>query len=222
MIKYPVMLKEICKRYRNLYTGAISDTLDKNGLRNQVLPYYVRPLRKDMIIAGPAFTGYGEVSNNPYKNDNMKRIEMLEQVNPLDVLVWETNGDTSSAHWGALMSNSAMKSQATGAVIDGGVRDCNAILEMNFPVFTKFYCSATSNGRWFISNYQIPIKIGNVKINPGDFIMGDIDGVVVIPSEKTYDILLQAEDLLNSESKMSAEMKNGQTLREAYGKYGSI
>lgn len=222
MIKYPVSIEEICKRYRNLYTGAVSDTLDKNGLRNQVLPYYIRPIRENMVVAGSAFTGYGKTYNKPCENDNMKRIEMLEHVNPFDILVWEANGDTSSAHWGALMSASAMKNHATGAVIDGGVRDCNAILKMNFPVFMRFYCSATSNGRWFIVDYQIPIKIGNVKIHPGDFIMGDIDGVVVIPREKTYDILLQSESLLDSESKMSAEMENGQTLRDAFGKYGAL
>jgi regulator of RNase E activity RraA len=222
MNSYPISIEEMCERYRKLYTGAVSDVMDHNNMRNQALPYYIRPIRNDMVVVGTAFTGYGDAHNNIQENDNSKRIEMLSHIRPLNVQVWTANGDTSCAHWGGLMSTTTRQNDGIGAVIDGGVRDCDAISKMNFPVFAKFYSSCSSIGRWSIGDYQVLIKIGNTEIKPDDIVFGDIDGVVVIPSERAYDILREAEELIDRESNMDRELNTGKTLKEVYGRYGAL
>ena len=222
MTTYPVSIAEMCERYKKLYTGAIGDILDKHGFRHQILPYYINPIRDDMIIAGPAFTGYGEPHHDPTEDDTPMRLAMLEEITPYSISVWATNGDFSAAHWGEIMSTAARQRGCTGAVVDGGVRDTSFILDMNFPVFCRFKCSASSIGRWSIRKFQVPIIIGQTQIIPGDFVMGDIDGVVVIPQRASYDILAEAEEISTRENKMRVELHKGVGITEVYKKYGSF
>jgi len=93
---------------------------------------------------------------------------------------------------------------------------------MNFPVFAKFKCSASSIGRWDIVDYQLTIKIGNTVIQPGDFVFGDIDGVVIVPKEITLDVLVAAEGVFARESGMRQELRRGVSVTHAYEKYGSF
>ncbi len=211
---HPISNEEMCERYKKLYTGAIGDILDKRGYRNQILPYYINPIRDDMMIAGPAFTGYGEPHNDPTEDDTSMRLAMLEEITPCSISVWATNNHFSSAHWGEIMSTAARQRGCTGAVLDGGVRDTSFILDMNFPVFCRFKCSASSIGRWSIRKFQVPIIIGETQIVPGDFIVGDIDGVVVIPQGIAYNVLSEAEEVLTREKKMRAELRKGVRITE--------
>ncbi len=217
---YPISIPEMCERYKKLYTGAIGDILDKRGYRQQILPYYINPIRDDMLIAGPAFTGYGEPHNDPTEDDTAMRLAMLEEIMPHSISVWATNNHFGSAHWGEIMSTAARERDCNGAVIDGGVRDTSFILDMNFPIFCRFKCSGSSIGRWSIRKFQIPIQIGQTQIIPGDFIMGDIDGVVVIPQRASYDILTEAEEISVRERKMRVELRKGMRITEVYKKYG--
>jgi regulator of RNase E activity RraA len=120
------------------------------------------------------------------------------------------------------MSTAARQRGCTGAVLDGGVRDTSFILDMNFPVFCRFKCSASSIGRWSIRKFQIPIIIGETQIVPGDFIVGDIDGVVVIPQGIAYNVLSEAEEVFTREKKMRAELRKGVGITEVHKKYGSF
>jgi len=219
---YPISIGEMCERYKKLYTGAVGDILDKRGYRDQILPYYINPIRNDMRIAGPAFTGHGESHNDPTEDDTHMRLAMLEEITLHSISVWATHGNFSAAHWGEIMSTAARERGCTGAVLDGGVRDTSFILEMNFPVFCRFKCSASSIGRWSIRKFQVPILIGQTQIVPGDFIIGDIDGVVVIPQAVAYDVLTEAEEISVLESKMRAELHKGARITEVYKKYGSL
>jgi regulator of RNase E activity RraA len=93
---------------------------------------------------------------------------------------------------------------------------------MKFPVFAKFKCSASSVGRWDITDCQVTIKIGNTIVHPGDFVFGDTDGVVVIPKEMTMEVLEAAEEIFRRESGMREELRRGVSVTEAYKKYGSL
>ena len=126
------------------------------------------------------------------------------------------------AHWGEIMSTAVQQRGSTGAVVDGGVRDVDFVNAMNFPVFAKLKCSASSVGRWDIVDCQIPVKIGSTVIHPGDFIFGDIDGVVVIPMDITTDVLAAAEDIFERERGMREELRRGVSVTDAYAKYGSM
>ena len=215
-------LKDICVRYSRLYSGAIADMLDKKGCRNQVLPYYITPHTVADRVAGFAFTGQGYPCADIKDNDTQARLAMLDSITPYTVSVWACGGHTEAAHWGEIMSTAARERGCLGAVVDGGVRDVPYINEMNFPVFAKFKCAASSIGRWNIREWQIPVKIGATVIYPGDFVFANPDGVVVVPKDMIMEILVEAEDVLVREGGMRRELRQGVSIKAAYDKYGAF
>ncbi len=215
-------LKQVCERYLKLYTGAISDILDKRGCRNQVLPRYIVPFTALNRVAGPAFTGQGYPCASTKNDDTQTRLDMLDSITPGTVSVWACGGSMVCAHWGEIMSTAARERGCTGAVLDGGVRDLDFINAMNYPVFAQFKCAASSIGRWDIKEYQVPVRIGDTVIHPGDFVFGDIDGVVIVPEELTLDVLSAAEDVYRREKGMREELRSGVSIKDAYAKYGSL
>lgn len=215
-------LEQIRERYLALYTGAIADMLDKHGYRDQVLPRYVVPFTMANRVAGPAFTGQGQPSASSASDDTQTRLRMLDSITPGTVSVWACGGSMVCAHWGEIMSTAARQRGCTGAVLDGGVRDLDFVNAMNYPVFAQFKCSASSIGRWDIQDYQIPIRIGNTAIHPGDFVFGDIDGVVIVPAELTVEILTAAEDVYRREKGMREELRRGVSIQDAYAKFGAF
>jgi regulator of RNase E activity RraA len=215
-------LAKICQRYLALYTGAIADALDKRDYRNQVLPYYITPYTNANRVAGPAFTGQGYPAASTANDDTQMRLAMLDSITPGTVSVWACGGSVECAHWGEIMSTAARERGCTGAVVDGGVRDVDFINAMNYPVFARFKCAASSIGRWDIREYQIPIRIGNTVIHPGDFVFGDIDGVVIVPAALTLEILVAAEDTYKREHGMREELRRGARIKDAYEKYGAF
>jgi len=218
----PTTLKDICERFNKLYTGVVGDMLDKKGHRNQILPYYITPFTIVDRVVGLAFTGQGYPCDDPKSDDTQMRLNMLESITPHTISVWACGGHTRSAHWGEIMSRAARERGCQGAVIDGGVRDVDFITKMMFPVFARFKCSASSIGRWEIKEYQIPIKIGDTVIYPGDLIFGDIDGVIVVPKDLIVETLAEAETLFVRERGMREELKKGVSIKEAYKKYGAF
>ncbi len=214
-------IADLTQRFLNLYTGAIADTL-KNGWRNQVLPYYITPFTKTDRIAGPAFTAQGFPCADITHNDTEVRLKVLDQATPGCVTVLATGGSMECSHWGEIMSTVVKQRGSTGAVVDGGVSDLDFINAMNYPVFGKFKSAASCVGRWDMQDCQIPIKIGNTVIHPGDFVFGDVDGVVIVPKDITLDVLTAAEDVLRRESGMRADLRRGVPVKEAFEKYGTI
>jgi 4-hydroxy-4-methyl-2-oxoglutarate aldolase len=215
-------IKEICDRYNRLYTGAIADMLDKRGLRDQVLPYYITSFTKADRVSGLAFTGQGYPCADIKANDTQKRLAMLDSITPNTISVWSCGGHTGAAHWGEIMSTAARERGCMGAVVDGGVRDVGFIDEMNYPVFAKFKCAGSSIGRWDIKEWQVAVKIGNTVIYPADFVFGDTDGVVVVPKDLITEILVAAEDVFERENGMRKELRAGVSVKEAFEKYGSL
>jgi regulator of RNase E activity RraA len=213
---------ELSRRYRALYTGAVSDVLDRLGLRTQALPHYIVPLTLEMVVAGPAFTGQGYPVADIAHDDSETRIRMLGSIQPGTVSVWSSAGHFESAHWGEIMSSAARERGCTGAVVDGGLRGTRFILQMAFPVFCRFRCSASSIGRWEIKEWMVPIRIGETLIHPGDFVLGDADGVVIIPRDLTVEVLLKTEEIVERENEMRAELAKGISVSEVYRRYGKV
>ncbi|MDZ4798195.1 MAG: RraA family protein [Bryobacteraceae bacterium] len=218
----PADVTDLRNRCLQLYTGAIADILDKGGYRCQVLPGDIKAFTLETRIAGPAFTGQGYPCANPSDDDTQTRLAMLDSIMPGTVSVWACGGSSDCAHWGEIMSTAARERGCTAAVIDGGVRDLDYINAMAYPVFAKFRSSASSVGRWNIREYQVPIKIGTTLIRPGDFVFGDIDGVVIVPLEIVADVLSAAEDVCRREGAMRDDLRRGVPIREAHAKYGSL
>jgi len=210
---FPIPDKELCERYEALFTAAVNDVLREMNLTYQTLPHNIMPLKDSMKVAGPAFTIKG-AKNLGVKNEMKERAEMLESIPPQSVVAWDTSGDDESAQWGEVMTMAAKRRGCRGAIVDGGVRDTDRVLPQNFPVFVKFRSSNGMLGRFRISGWQEPIRIGDVEIHPGDIVFGDIDGAIVVPREIAYDVLLRAEEIAESENELKKWVEEGLSTTE--------
>ena len=222
MKKGKISLPELGRRYRRLYTGVVADILDSQGVRAHSLPPSIRPMKEHMKVAGPAFTCLGVPTGDVKSDDTPMLIKMLETVTPHCVVVLSASGDRSSSHWGEIMTLSARQRGCTGAVVNGGLRDAPFILKLNFPVFTDFYLPASSISRWELKEFQGITKVGEVSVYPGDYVFGDMDGVVVIPRRLTEEVLVEAEKAVQREQKMRQALRKGMPLHEVNREFGSF
>lgn len=218
-VEFPISEKELCDRYEKLFTAAVNDVLRERNLTRQTLPNNIAPLREEMKLAGPAFTIKGAKSLL-VKNEMAERAQMLESIPANGVVAWDTSGDDESAQWGEVMTMAAVKRGCRGAVVDGGVRDTDRVLSQNFPVFVKYKSSNGMLGRFRISGWQVPIRIGEVDIFPGDIVFGDIDGVIVVPREIAYEVLLRAEEIAESEGELKKWVQEGLSATEIVARGG--
>lgn len=207
-VTFPLTEEEICTRYEQLYTSAINDVLREHALLDQALPHQILPLESEMIAAGFAYT-IRSVKDPTFEGEMDVRAEMLDTMPPHCMVVWDTGGDQEAAHWGEIMTASAIARKARGAVIDGGLRDTRQVLAQNFPVFHKYRTSNGTLGRCKIVAYDISIKIGKVTIHPGDLVLADIDGAVVVPRSLCYEVLLRAEEIKKNEVEIRSWVKEG-------------
>ena len=165
-----------------LYSAVLADVLDALGHRTSALPPALRPLRPEWRLFGRAATlsAIPVVSEpaDPYAVE----LECIDALRPGDVLVATMNGDRGSALWGELLSTAARGRGATGAVIDGLTRDAAKIMAMDFPVFAAGFSPLDSKGRIDGISHGQPIRIGECVVRPGDWVFGDIDGIVVVPA----------------------------------------
>ena len=209
----PISDKELCDRYEQVTTPMVNDVLREDNYLYQTLPRNIMPIRDNMKVCGIAFTIKGSKNLN-LTDEMMDRAVMLEAIPQDSVCVWDTSGDDESAQWGEVMTMASIKQGCRGAVVDGGVRDTNKVLEQNFPVFCKYRTSNGMLGRFRLIGYNIPIMIGTVQVMPGDIVFGDIDGVIVIPREKAYDVLLRAEKIKENEIEIKKMVLDGMMPRD--------
>lgn len=217
--EFPVSDGEILSRFEQLYTGAISDVLREFCLLNQALPWHIKPLREYRSVAGFAFT-VKSAPNVMIKGEMDYRTKMLDELGENHFVVWDTSNDEEATLWGGVMTATAKGKKVKAACIDGGIRDTHQILEADFPIFYKYRISNGSLGRCLITHYQVPILIGKVVIRPGDIVIGDIDGVIVVPRDIAYDVLIRAEEIKANEKKIFSWVHSGQTIKEIKEKGG--
>lgn len=215
----PRPLPEILARYERLYTGAVSDVLREFALLDQSLPGHIRPLLENKTVAGVAFT-VKSAPNVKISGEMAFRAQMLSEMVQDSFVAWDTSNDEKATLWGGVMTATAVGKGIRAAVIDGGIRDTHQILEKAFPVFYKYRIPNGSLGRCLITHYQIPIKIGDVVIKPGDILLGDIDGVVCVPRNIAYDVLIRAEEILENEKTIFSWVASGESVEQITGKGG--
>ncbi|NJO01723.1 MAG: RraA family protein [Bacteroidia bacterium] len=219
LVALPITEKELCERYEALYTGAVNDVLREHALLDQALPHEILPLRLEMKAAGIAFTIRS--SRNPsIQGEMIKRAEMLDDMPTNCMVIWDTGGEQEAAHWGEVMTASAIARGARGAVIDGGLRDTMQVLAQNFPVFHRYRTSNGTLGRCKIIDYNVPVKIGKVIIYPGDLIFADVDGAVVVPREMAFLVLERAESIRKNENEIRSWVKEGFSAKEVVNRGG--
>jgi 4-hydroxy-4-methyl-2-oxoglutarate aldolase len=210
---------ELFTRYERVSTAIVNDVLRSEGLLDQTLPHEIVPLQEGMKIAGFAFTISGE-RNRDGANDMPDRAAMLEAIPDGAVCVWATGGDTESAQWGEVMTMAAIRRGCRGAVIDGGVRDTDKVLPQKFPVFTRYRSSNGMMGRFRLTSWGTDIVIGGVTVRPGDLVLGDLDGVIVVPAELAETVLVAAEAILRHEDEIKKMVDDGATPGEILSRGG--
>ena len=171
-----------------------------------------------MKLAGVAFTVKGDPDITTDGEFEM-RAQMLEDLHEDSVVVWDCTGDRVTAQWGEVMTMAAIRAGCRGAIVNG-IRDTKAILQQEFPVFHQYGCNTGMLGRFRMHHYQRPILMGEIVVQPGDWIFGDIDGVVAIPREIAYDVLLAAEQILNKEVEIKDWVEQGMKPTEVVARGG--
>jgi regulator of RNase E activity RraA len=205
-----------------MYTGALADVLDARGHRSQTLPPSIRALRPATKLAGPAFTVRGRPAEVGDHDAALRKVlRMLGEVPPGHVAVYACEQDLA-AHLGELSVTSLKARGVAGCVLDGGCRDVSFVLEEGFAVFCRFVTPEDSTWRWELEATQVPITIGRVEIEPGDWVVGDDDGVVVVPHAIAEGVLAEAEGKAATESKIRAAVRQGMLPLEAYERYGTF
>lgn len=211
-----------------LFTAIVGDVLDEAGLIHQFLPPEIKPIRTDMILVGRAMpvleTDYFVEKDLDWKNPISKKpfglmFHALDDLRQDEVYI-ATGGSGSYAYWGELMSIRAMKLGCAGALINGFSRDTNGVLDLNFPLFTKGTYAQDQQVRGKVVDYRIPVEIAGIRINPGDIIFGDRDGVLVIPKEHEQDVINEALERAKTENKVKTAILKGMGAVEAFEKFG--
>jgi len=212
-VTFPITDNELLSRFEQLYTGAVNDVLREFCLLDQALPGRIKPLREYNTIAGFAFT----VKSSPnvqIKGEMEFRTQMLDEMKENDFIIWDTSRDEKATLWGGVMTATAKGKNLKAACIDGGIRDTHQILDADFPVFYEYRISNGSLARCLITHYQVPIKIGDVTIKPGDIVVGDVDGVLVVPRDIAYEVLIRAEEIKKNEKMIFEWVHEGKSAQE--------
>jgi len=213
---------EIVNRLRKLSSAVISDAMDKLGIK-ATMSSSIKPIKSGIKLAGPAVTikriKKGKIGEGDFSQYAKIMHETIDTTEPGDIMVIDADGDTESATWGGNMSTAAKAKNLGGAVVDGGARDQQEIVDMGFPLFMKSTVPTAGAGRLITVGYNIPVVCGDILVQPGDFIMGDNDGVVVIPKNRIEEVLELAEEIEYKESKMAEYLREGHKLMEAIGKF---
>ena len=223
--------EDTARRLKRLYTAAVYDIMEEMGLPNQCLDLGIKPLDRSMRIAGPAFTIACAADARldwEYDNDEVKKFTFFRRMYRGCVELVSSGGERQAGHWGELMSMSAQARGAAGCIIDGGIRDGNILMGMkDWPVFTRYLSPIESKNRTRIRAIEEPIAVGGalssqVRVNPGDWLFGDMDGVVVIPAGEVDEVLRKSEDIGGIEDQAREEIRNGADVSDVFEKYGRL
>jgi 4-hydroxy-4-methyl-2-oxoglutarate aldolase len=211
---------------KGLYVAAVCDVLDELGYRHQAMHQRLRPLLPDMRNCG--FIGraktmeWKEVDYVDETNPYGLEIEAMDSLVAGEVVVHSTDFNGTNAPWGELMSTIAKRKGVAGCICDSQVRDCIKIIEMNFPVYYAGIRPLDSKGRGLVVGYDVPVQCGGVTVHPGDLIIADFDGIVVVPKALEKEAIQKAKEKVSAENLSRGELLSGKSLREVYDKYNAL
>lgn len=207
---------------QHLYAAVVSDVLDALGHRAHTVDGALRPLDATNVLVGRAnpcaVVEVGELEDDPYEGV----IAALDQVREGEVVVLAAGGTQRAALWGELFSTAAAGRGARGTVVDGPVRDQRAIVELGYPVFARSASPLDCAGRAAVTAHRTPASCGGLRITPGDLIVGDVDGLVVVPERLVDETIAGALEKVARESGMRDALAGGRSLREAYDEHQAL
>lgn len=203
------MTGDVLTTLQALSTSGISDALDRLGINGQCAG--IRPIDRSCALAGRAFTvRYGSVGDDPGTVG-----DYIDDLGPNDVVVLDNRGREDVTVWGDLLTITASRRNIAGTVIDGICRDVNRALAHSYPVFARGTWMRTGKDRVRVEAIGEPVVIGGVRVEPGDYLVGDGDGVVAVTASRAVEVADVAAEIEAAESKIREAVEAGATLREA-------
>lgn len=196
-------------RLAALSTSGVSDALDRLGIAGQALG--IMPLDRTFRLAGRAWTlRYG-----PVGEDRGTVGDYIDDLGPGDVVVLDNQGRLDATVWGDLLTVTAHRRAIAGTVIDGICRDMDRSLSLGYPVFARGNWMRTGKDRVRVEATQVPVSIGGIRVEPGDLLLGDGDGIVAMPAAQADRVLAAAEEIEEAEAIIRAAIDGGTPLRDA-------
>lgn len=218
--------RQIRERFLAVDASNVADVLDQKGLCDQGLSAEFRPFPETAgKLAGWAFTIRGQMA--PYRGTgDAAKMEACQGIGPDEVSVWSGDG-AGICYFGELIALGMKERGSVGALVDGGIRDVRWIGEHGFPVYARYRSAVQSIGRWRVTGSREPVYLRGatserVIIRPGDFVLCDEDGGVVIPAEHVTAVIEEAEQLTRKEVLIRQEIAAGMSLKQALDKYGHV
>lgn len=205
----------------SLYTPVIGDILDVLGRRHQFLDSQIRPILPSMVIVGRAMPVLIADTFGPQKQPFGRLTEALDSLRTGEVYL-ARSGRTECAAWGEILTATARGRGASGAVIDGFHRDTRRVLEQDWPVFSRGSFAQDAGVRASVLDYRVSLELDGVEVNPGDLIVGDVDGVVVVPRSLEDEVLELAAEKVAGESVTRHAIDSGMSSSDAWAKFGVL
>lgn len=227
---YPLPVAELIERYRACYSGAVYDVLDEMGYPNQALASDIKPIDKTWVMAGPAFTMKGIPEPTGDEKLRSRRIHMFEAMKETGVPIIDVRDcsfDTQAAHYGEMNATVGASCGVIGALVDGGSRDTQFLIDRDFPLFARYLTPVEAVKRWSYYDWQLTVGLRGalsaiVTVSPGDFVIGDLDGVVIVPRELVVEVLEKTEELIRHEDAVRAEFEAGEDPVAVYKRHGRL
>src|SRR5690606_21844869 len=203
------------ERAKKLDTATLSDAMDKLRIAGQCLG--IKPRNHDFRLAGRAYT----VLYGPLDAEKPGTVgDFIDKLEPGTVVVIDNGGREDATVWGDILTFLAHRKGLAGTVIDGACRDVHLCLSLGYPIYSRSYSMRTGKDRVQVDAEQVPVNIGDARVQPGDLIRGDADGVVAIPRSREEEILAVAEHIEEAEAKIRALLEQGKTIAEARAAMG--
>jgi 4-hydroxy-4-methyl-2-oxoglutarate aldolase len=205
-----------------LYTSVLADVMDDLGYHRQVMRHDIRPLYEGARVAGRAATMLAaevyEVPAEPFKLE----LDLLDSIEPGEVVVCTTQGSMRAAMWGELLSTHTKARGGRGAIIDGLTRDAWGIVDIPFPVFVAGYTPADSKGRLDTIAIRVPIEAGGVLVHDGDLVVGDVDGCLAVPQAVEGEVIERAIAKVEGEDEVREVLRAGASISKVFKDYGIL
>jgi regulator of RNase E activity RraA len=204
-----------------LYTPVVGDILDGMGFTHQFLPQEIHQARGDFKLVGYAMPTLMIDVYGPQKKPFGQLTQALDQLKPGEIYL-ASGGAMRCAYWGELLTATAKMKKASGALVNGFHRDTPQMLAQNFPVFSRGCFAQDSSVRTQVVDYRCHMEIGQVSLDSGDLIFGDVDGVLVIPKKIIADVIVQSVEKAKGEKVVRNAIEKGMSATDAFAKYGIL
>ena len=206
----------------SFYSAVVSDVLDSAGFRNQCVAIPLTPATGIHKLVGRCKTTQWEEIDCEDPKPYELELKAIDECKPDDLFIAAANGSSRSGIWGELLSTASRNAGCVGAIIDGAIRDIAPMREMEFGVFARGACPYDSLHRQRVTAIDVPVEIGDVTFRPGDLVIADDDGVVVVPQEVEAEIIRGAWGKIHAENEVRDSIRNGMSATAVFEKYGIL